>query len=41
MYFIMPPEPPVTSANTIAVVDDGLGLTPRLVTVARLQRRHK
>lgn len=41
LYFILPLKPPVTSANTIAVVDDGLGLTPRLVTVSRLHRRHK
>lgn len=39
-YFILPPEPPATSANTFAVIDDGSGLTPRVILVSRLQRRH-
>lgn len=41
LYFIMPPEPPATSANTYAVVDDGTGLSPRAILVSRLHRRHK
>jgi hypothetical protein len=41
LYFILPPEPPVTSTNTFAVIDDGLGLTPRLVAFHRLVKAHK
>jgi len=40
LYFIMPKEPPATSANTLAVIDDGTGLTPRVIQVSRLHRRH-
>jgi hypothetical protein len=38
LYFILPKEPPATSANTFAVIDDGLGLTPRLVALSRVHR---
>lgn len=37
-YFIVKEKPP-TEANTFAVIDDGLGLTPRVILVNRLHRQ--